>query len=701
MKTVKAEVEKYQTRIKYTSTSLIVIGAVGMAVSFYKMMTAGKHADHMINGHHGRPHHPHHPHNRTEEMKPEGPKYVTHEQFELYDTLKTLASIFFFIFAKVCAIGKCGKMMVWRNRVGATHRLGKKSCLGFVLVLLMSLYAAHEGHHVHMIMEKVHRNRPHHQGDEMKKFGRHLEESLVSQTQKPLLMTQLLKDDQSDCEKLSSETSCNAQNTKCSWCKAGAVADACNSIENAKRLPAAVFQCSNLGAEEKKEEKPVEIVKDDEDTCSALGDEDGCNSNDVCSWCKAGAVADACHSIENAKRLPAAVFQCSKLEVKDDQADCEKLSSETSCNAQNTKCSWCKAGAVADACNSIENAKRLPAAVFQCSNLGFPARERLINQAEKMIENAMEEFDRMATRFDRIPDVFQQFSETPQETCENSKDATSCKSAGCSWCDAAAVKPACNSISNAGKLPAAVFTCNPLPSAFKHDQIEEEFEEEEEEEPESLWGQFVNNMHGGRRGRHHEGRPHQGGRHHEGRPHHGGRHQRGERPPPPPMMGPPPMMEDEEESFYGRPPMGPRVRSERGPSEGHHGKHGKHGRHGRHAKFARLGRLMHVLSVIFAVTLFGGHFYNIKCLKNAQVAEEKICGKKECGWKQWKKNKCGRKFQQPAFVAQQPVVVEYSPVVQNTINSESSIEEISEDKEIGIVYAPNPTGIQSNHNQMV
>jgi ABC-type nickel/cobalt efflux system permease component RcnA len=86
LKAVKAEVEKYQNRLKYTSTSLIAIGAIGMAVSFYKMMTAGRHADHMINGH---PHHgPHHPHNRTEgrpDHHPhphngtDGPRYVTHE----------------------------------------------------------------------------------------------------------------------------------------------------------------------------------------------------------------------------------------------------------------------------------------------------------------------------------------------------------------------------------------------------------------------------------------------------------------------------------------------------------------------------------------------------------------------------------------------------------------------------------------------
>ena len=166
----------------------------------------------------------------------------------------------------------------------------------------------------------------------------------------------------------------------------------------------------------------------------------------------------------------------------------------------------------------------------------------------------MKQFDRMASRFDRIPEAFRDFSDTPQEQCETHKDSGSCKSDGCSWCDAGAVKPACNSLENAARLPPAVFTCDPLPGVV----INKEFEDEEEEEPESLWGQFVQKMHGGRRGRHHEGRPQHGGRHH------GGKHPRG--PPPPPME------DDEEESFYGQPPRPPR--HPRVQSEEHHGRHG-------------------------------------------------------------------------------------------------------------------------------
>lgn len=58
-------------------------------------------------------------------------------------------------------------------------------------------------------------------------------------------------DDVSDpangCEDYASENNCN--DAKCSWCKSAAVKAACRNPEDAAKLPAAVFDCSNLPAE--------------------------------------------------------------------------------------------------------------------------------------------------------------------------------------------------------------------------------------------------------------------------------------------------------------------------------------------------------------------------------------------------------------------------------------------------------------------
>ncbi|KAL1524464.1 hypothetical protein AB1Y20_019358 [Prymnesium parvum] len=51
--------------------------------------------------------------------------------------------------------------------------------------------------------------------------------------------------------------------------------------------------------------------------------------------------------------------------------NCDAISDQEKCDASG--CSWCKAGAVPDSCKTIEEAKQLPSAVFQCDNIESPA----------------------------------------------------------------------------------------------------------------------------------------------------------------------------------------------------------------------------------------------------------------------------------------------------------------------------------------
>merc|ERR1712127_642117 len=49
-------------------------------------------------------------------------------------------------------------------------------------------------------------------------------------------------------------------------------------------------------------------------TCRAdHGDENSCNADAACSWCKSAAVKSSCNELADARALPSAVFQCSKL----------------------------------------------------------------------------------------------------------------------------------------------------------------------------------------------------------------------------------------------------------------------------------------------------------------------------------------------------------------------------------------------------
>jgi hypothetical protein len=82
-------------------------------------------------------------------------KYVTREEFDIYETLKSIAVIDFFIAAKLIFIGKCGKWMTWCNKAGSTKWLQKKSCFCLMILILLSIYNCKEGSHIKHVLEKI------------------------------------------------------------------------------------------------------------------------------------------------------------------------------------------------------------------------------------------------------------------------------------------------------------------------------------------------------------------------------------------------------------------------------------------------------------------------------------------------------------------------------------------------------------------
>jgi hypothetical protein len=92
--------------------------------------------------------------------------------------------------------------------------------------------------------------------------------------------------------------------------------------------------------------------------CDSISDQSSCDAAG-CSWCKSGAVPDSCKTIDEARALPAAVFDCDHLSA---GSDCDTLGDQSSCDAAG--CSWCKSGAVPDSCKTIDEVRALPAAIF-------------------------------------------------------------------------------------------------------------------------------------------------------------------------------------------------------------------------------------------------------------------------------------------------------------------------------------------------
>jgi hypothetical protein len=57
------------------------------------------------------------------------------------------------------------------------------------------------------------------------------------------------------------------------------------------------------------EEQPVQAV----DCRGSYHSQSACDADAACSWCRSAAVASACNTVEDAKKLPAAIFACDKV----------------------------------------------------------------------------------------------------------------------------------------------------------------------------------------------------------------------------------------------------------------------------------------------------------------------------------------------------------------------------------------------------
>jgi len=174
------------------------------------------------------PHHPDHP-------KPS--PYISREEFDLYDAIKTMSAISFCLFCKMIALGKCGKRATWRNKSNVTKWVMKKSCLCVMLLVVMSMLCGMQGHHIQKIMKKVHPSKPHHKQMEMpeNRFEDDEEEQddddMEREEGRNLRSYALLGSKLSRACALTDEDSCNAD-ASCSWCiPSAAYKPGCRTLE--------------------------------------------------------------------------------------------------------------------------------------------------------------------------------------------------------------------------------------------------------------------------------------------------------------------------------------------------------------------------------------------------------------------------------------------------------------------------------------
>jgi uncharacterized BrkB/YihY/UPF0761 family membrane protein len=115
-------VDKSKKRLKCTSYTLMVLGAIGVIVSFVHGFGARGIAEKIVNK--GK---------KPEEIS----QFITRDEFTLYDTFINLSFLSFLMSILVLGIGKCGKKAIWWKRSMVIRRNRRKS--GFMVLVLIIL----------------------------------------------------------------------------------------------------------------------------------------------------------------------------------------------------------------------------------------------------------------------------------------------------------------------------------------------------------------------------------------------------------------------------------------------------------------------------------------------------------------------------------------------------------------------------------
>mmetsp|Transcript_15729 Transcript_15729/g.26531 ORF Transcript_15729/g.26531 Transcript_15729/m.26531 type:complete len:413 (-) Transcript_15729:94-1332(-) len=243
---------------------------------------------HEHHGHHG--HHGHHDKRQLHGMdKPRfhddfegpGPKpdaVVSREEFILYDIIKSLSFFVFLASFLLLILGKVGLKVANKQKTMMSRRVLRKSKGVLLLLVFFSLIVlkyAHEFKHVvrrirddsktemphldkkPMHAEHEHEMRPRKEEPEQRNLrSKHFFPQSFRKSEeveeKPVPMTQISEPKNflkmpsgEQCEGQIDQNSCDAL-ASCSWCKSAAVRPACRNLEDAKKLPPAVFQCDKL-----------------------------------------------------------------------------------------------------------------------------------------------------------------------------------------------------------------------------------------------------------------------------------------------------------------------------------------------------------------------------------------------------------------------------------------------------------------------
>lgn len=194
--------------------------------------------------------------NRHHHHHPNMPNTIDRDEFAVYDTIKTVSFLGVILSLLTIGLGKKALFAIWKQKPNFNKKVFRKGIFLTILIAIVFLIARH---HSQEAKEHVQQWRQNHNIT--------LEDGFVPGKH---------HGHHRHGRKLEQEDHFTPHIHKHFWKKA----------------------------------KKFFTLKDNESICNAHKDGDSCYADDLCSWCTAGAVPSACHSTENAAKLPPAVFEC-------------------------------------------------------------------------------------------------------------------------------------------------------------------------------------------------------------------------------------------------------------------------------------------------------------------------------------------------------------------------------------------------------
>lgn len=252
---------------------------------------------------------------------------MSRDEYIINDIMRNVCFVGSFLSMVIACAGKAGIKATRQHDPEFAHKAFVCSFFKLFVVVASCCFMHHQGKELKQAFRHYKSTHPQQYKEETQSYPRYMRggrnlEAEAETEDKDFWMK--IHGNNAVCGSVASQNACD-ETSGCTWCRSAAVRSACDSIEDAKQLPSAIFACDGISAEEKPSESesdeetqesaaPLEKLYQQSSSadCSSISEEDSCD-NQGCSWCRSDVAKPVCHTRTIAKQLPASYFTCSNI----------------------------------------------------------------------------------------------------------------------------------------------------------------------------------------------------------------------------------------------------------------------------------------------------------------------------------------------------------------------------------------------------